>query len=255
MIVKDVRLQIALTLFLIVLLSLWKFFSLHLLFILISLLIISQLVDFLFNFLLFKKKPFLSYSAVVSSLLIFLILDKSAPIWAFILAAILAISSKHIIRVGPKHIFNPAAFGAFLVSFFPRVPIAWWGVAWNPLLSLLIIIGSLILLKRLRRLYIVGGFLLVYLFYYILTTGSLLGLKALIDGTVILFSFIMLPEPQTTPILNYWQKIFGLFVGFVLIAILKLSSGLPVDPLVLALLTSDLLSFIIIKSTAPKPTL
>ena len=260
MFVKDVRLQIALTLGAIAVISLIRFFSLTIFLSFIISLVGTLLIESLFLYFT-KKKIFLSYSAIITGLLIFLIW-QSDSLWTYLLAAVLAISSKYILKLGPKHIFNPAAFGLLTSSIITGTPVAWWGASWNILLILILYIGTLPVLKRLRRLYIVGGFLLFYFIFSILTTQNIQTIQFLIDGTVILFALIMLPEPQTSPISGHWLKKFGVYVALIMIVLINVLKYLPninIDPLLLSLLIGDLLSVLLIKLqsrpiTIPPPT-
>lgn len=245
MFIRDTRLQIAFTLGVIAIFSLVRFFSFNILFTLIITLLIGQLVEALLSFIT-KKKFFLSYSALVSAFLVFLLLDYHLPLWINILAITLAISSKYIIRFKNRHIFNPAAFGLIITSILTKQQISWWGTSWNPLLAVILYIGALPVLRRLRRLYIVAGFLLVYFLFSFIVNRNLQTIQFLLDGTLMLFTLIMLPEPQTSPVMGYWQKIFGVFVGFIMILIVKFLSNLNTDPLLLSLLLADLLSFLLI---------
>src|SRR3989338_5663899 len=107
MFVKDVRLQIALTLGAIAVISLIRFFSLTILLSFIISLVGTLLIESLFLFW------------------------QSDSLWTYLLAAVLAISSKYILKLGPKHIFNPAAFGLLTSSIITGTPVAWWGASWN----------------------------------------------------------------------------------------------------------------------------
>lgn len=258
MFVKDVRLQIALTLLIISILSLFHFFSFSLLLTLIFLILSGQFIDIALTYLT-QKKLFLSYSALVTASLVFLIIDKNSPLWLPLLTLFIAIASKHLLKIGPGHIFNPAAFGILSVSIIIQTPPSWWGTSWSGLLPLIIILGSFPVLLRLRRLYMVFGFLIIYILYSFVTTLHL-NFLFFLDGTIILFAFIMLPEPQTSPFMRNWRYIFGFFVGLLAIPIAKLSSIYPtLDFLIASLLSADLLSFILnnfllIKKTTPLPT-
>lgn len=242
MFVKDVRREIALTLFVISLLSIWRFFSLPIIISFLSTLLTAQLVENIFNYL-YKKKFFLSYSAIVTSLLIFLIVDKNSPAWVLISAVVVGVSSKFILKIGQKHVFNPAALGILVISLLFKTSPSWWGSSWSLLPVLIIYLGSLPVLKRLRRLYIIGGFMIIYFLFTFLSTRNIQSLKFLIDGTVVLFAMVMLPEPQTSPVAGHFLKTFGVFVGILMIILVKLLSSLNLDFLISALLIGDLLSF------------
>ncbi len=247
MFVKDIRLQIALTLGVIALLSIVRFFSFHVLLTFLVSLVGTQIIELFFLYIT-KRKIFLSYSAIITGLLIFLIW-QSDSLWTYGLAAVLAISSKYIIKFRSKHIFNPAAFGLLTTSLITSTPASWWGTSWNSLLIIILYIGVLPVLKRLRRLYIIASFLLMYFLIAFIITKSLPTIQLLLDGTIMLFALIMLPEPQTSPITGIWQKSFGLLVGaaiFIPTFIFRSLVNLPPDSFLFGLLFADLLSFIFI---------
>ena len=248
MFVKDVRLQIALTLVAIAVISFVRFLSLTTLSAFIISLFGTLLIESLFLYIT-KRKIFLSYSAIITGLLIFLIW-QSDSLWAYGLAAVLAISSKYILKLGPKHIFNPAAFGLLTTSLITGTPVSWWGTSWNPLLVILLYIGCLPVLKRLRRLYMVGGFLLFYFIFSFLTAQNIHTIQFLLDGTIMLFALVMLPEPQTSPIMGHWLKSFGVYIALLMVVIIHLLKFLPsfnIDPLLLSLLIGEVLSILLIK--------
>ncbi len=244
MIFKDTRLQIAATLGLVALISLIRFFSAYTFLTLIIIIISGQLIEALFTYLT-KRKYFFSYSALVTALLVFLLFATHLPLWIYIFALTLAISSKYTLKISQHHIFNPAALGIFVTSLITKQPVSWWGASWIWFLPLIIIFGSFSVLKRLRRLYIVGGFIIIYILFTFLSTSTI-NLSVLIDGTVILFSFIMLPEPLTSPIRGHWLKTFGIFIGLLMVIIVKILPAINIDPLLLAILSGDLLSFLFI---------
>lgn len=252
MFVRDVRLQIALTLGLISIISLVRFFSLESLLALIITILTGQLLEGFLSYLT-KKKYFFSYSALVSTLLVLLLFDQNLPLWIYLSAISIAITSKYILKFNNRHIFNPAALGIFLTSILAGQPVAWWGTSWHWLLVVALYIGAVPVLRRLRRLYIVGGFLLVYFLFALYATKSLQTIQLLWDGTTMLFALVMLPEPQTSPVVGHWIKTFGIFVGIIMIILIKILPTMNIDSLLLSLLTADLLSFILINlKSSPK---
>jgi enediyne biosynthesis protein E5 len=125
--------------------------------------------------------------------------------WIHPLAAFLAISSKFLIRIRGKHVFNPGNLGVILALLF--LPGAWvsagqWGhdVA---LAGWFIALGTIVVVKA-KRLDISWAFLGFYL--------GLIGLRVLWlgqrpavwyhqveNGSILLFAFFMISDPMTIP--------------------------------------------------------
>ena len=192
-----------------------------------------------------KKKWVLPYSAIVTGFLVGLILNPSFPIWQFILVATIAVTSKYIILPGKKHIFNPAAFGLITASVFFSGAITWWGVSWSPHIWIFVFFAVGFVLWRLHRLWLPVGFLLIY-WLFLASQGSL-SLTLISDPTVALFAFVMLPEPQTSPISGNFRYSFGILVAIVLVFISLLLSKIPLDPLLTSLLIADFAAFLLRK--------
>lgn len=120
-------------------------------------------------------------------------------------AAAAAMLSKYILVYGKRHIFNPAALGAFTVAvLFDYFP-AWW-IGTTFLVPLVFITGQLIL-KKMRRYWMVSVFMSIYLGYFAVNfflkdqAGDLLNIVwiGLTATPVLFFAYIMLTEPSTSP--------------------------------------------------------
>jgi Na+-translocating ferredoxin:NAD+ oxidoreductase RnfD subunit len=153
-----------------------------------------------------EKRLILSESPIISGLIIAYVLSLDQPWWMIVLAAVLAIISKHIIRFRGKHIFNPAAFGIFMVILLFGTTTQWRGTyIWYILMP-----PGLYFAYRLRKLEVLIG--------YVVTALFLFGIQALTQG-ICLFSafgylsyfyiFVMVVEPKTTPITPLGKIIFG----------------------------------------------
>lgn len=144
-------------------------------------------------------------SALITALGLCLLL-KANSVWVLGLASALAISSKFILRVNNKHIFNPANFGiivAILLSGEAWISPGQWGSA-TVLLFLIGVLGFIILLK-VGRLDISLTFLLVFFALEYCRTVLYLGwgwdvlLHKFTNGSFLLFTFFMITDPVTTP--------------------------------------------------------
>lgn len=236
----DSRDQVSLILILISLISLnlfsfnWQF-AVH---ILVSLITAAALDWF---FLMFVQKKFLfPRSGIVTGLLIGLILDPSTPVWLTLTTVAFAIISKTVITTTPqRHLFNPAAFGLILTQLIFSGPVSWWGVAANTWSIPILIVGLGLILFRLRLWLLPLQFLIIYAAYF----------RRFLDPTILLFTFVMLPEPQTLPLTFHWRRVFGFLTGITLILILPFTPRLNLDPLLLSLLIANFVGFLLTKFT------
>lgn len=189
-----------------------------------------------------KRKLYLPASSLVTGLLIGLILAPGEPLYVFVFASALAVFSKQVIRTREhQHILNPAAFGIVATSLLLNVPVAWWAVSWSPW-TILLAIGASYTLYKLKRLWLPITFLFTYSTYLGIFGGGRAVASFLLDGTVFLFAFIMLPEPITSPAQGKWKYGFGLLIALFASVFGRLTF-LP-DVFLPALLLGNLIGFL-----------
>jgi Na+-translocating ferredoxin:NAD+ oxidoreductase RnfD subunit len=159
----------------------------------------------------FKNKKFvITESSLISGLIIGYVLASDSPWWVFVFASAAAILSKHLLRTPRKHIFNPAAFGIFASILLFSSSTQWRGTySWY-----IIVPAGLYFVYKIRKLELLGG--------YAFASLTLFAGQALIQHVPLqniagyfnyFFIFIMLIEPQTTPIKPRGKVIFGIGVG------------------------------------------
>jgi hypothetical protein len=181
-------------------------------------------LDFLFTFL-DSKIITLPLSGIISGLGLCLLLDAGTRLVPFFLAAILCIGSKYVVRYGGRHFYNPSTF-ALTIIIWSSLGTLTPGYQWGGGTTALWIVMSLgmMLLSRVRRLALVGSFLVLYLISAAIRV--LLGLESgslafgLMTGAPFqLFTFFMLTDPRTTPKPARLQMVFAaavIFVDFIL---------------------------------------
>ncbi len=144
-------------------------------------------------------------SALVSTLSIGLML-RADESWVFLLAGVLSIASKWLIRYRGKHVFNPTNFGiliSILLSGCAWVSPGQWGS--DTLWLLFTGMAGLLVLLRAGRLDTGITFLAVYLLgslaFQVLWRNWPLDFwyHQLSSGTLLLFSFFMITDPKATP--------------------------------------------------------
>jgi len=156
--------------------------------------------------ILFLKLPIHSLRSALITSLGLCLLFKAGEIPYFILAGVLAIGSKFLIRHKNKHIFNPANFGVMvplLISDKTWISPGQWGSD----LALLFFFGAagLMILLRISRLETGLTFLLTYfcisIGYDLLYLGWDLDfvLHKMTNGALLLFAFFMITDPMTIP--------------------------------------------------------
>lgn len=242
LLIKDPRVQLSATLLLIFISSLFFYQTFNYLKILITA-VGSTVVFDLLLLKLRKVEFFPPYAAITTGLIISSIFSPTLPLYQVLISAFLAMFSKNFIR-GPfklllikganRHVFNPAGFGVLASSLIFSHSVSWWAVSFQPINSIffLILLSPLLVsMLRLKRFMIAIPFLVIY---FVLNRNTLL------DPTVLFFSLVMLPEPQTTPNRKNIQLLFGIFVA--VFAIIS-SKVLPTDPLIFALLTGNLIFY------------
>ena len=246
---NDNRLKVALTLFLIWTLAVW-----HLpagrqvsgfLYPIIAIATVT-IVDLSITFVR-DHKFYLPSASLVTGFLIGLIIAPTEKVWIIVAASLAASLSKQLIKAQVRqHIFNPAAFGIIFVSLVFGVEVAWWGVGASKWIPVILIPLMLRILWKMRRISLPISFLAVYFLYFILVSKSAeAAFVSLLDGSVLLFALVMLPEPITSPVKGQFKWLFGTLVAIFAIGLTQL--GILNEVFLPALLISNLVSFILSK--------
>ena len=133
------------------------------------------------------------------------ILVRSPAFWPYAVCSIISITSKYVLRVKGRHIWNPSNFGISVLLFLAADTVASLSIQWgNYLLPMLVIwvLGSVII-WRLRRFHItaiyVASFLIFAILRSYLTASPWQSEVAPITGPMYqLFIFFMITDPKTT---------------------------------------------------------
>ena len=170
---------------------------------------VALLVSVVLTQLAFTHYTTKRYSSIKSALITGLglcLLLKTGSIHTAVLAAVIAISSKFIIRIKNKHIFNPANIGiiaAILLTNDAWVSPGQWGS--SVLLWFLVGAAGLMMILKVGRMdttltFIItfGGLLFARQVVYLGWEPSV-WLHQMSNGTLLLFTFFMITDPMTTP--------------------------------------------------------
>jgi len=161
-------------------------------------------------------------SVYITALILALIIDPAAPTDAAKIAflawaAVWAMASKYILAAYKKHIFNPAAFAVALTAFTIGQSASWWAGGNLPMAAF-VIIGGILVTRKIQRFDLVYAFFAVALatvaFTRDLSNPVSTFEKALLHAPFFFFAFIMLTEPLTTPPTRLFRILYGGLVGF-----------------------------------------
>jgi hypothetical protein len=132
------------------------------------------------------------------------ILVKSNALWPFVLCALISITSKYVLRVGGRHLWNPSNFGVTIMLLLAADHVASLSVeSGNEFLPLVLVwaLGSLIL-YRLGRLHIPLTFLAAFIplcfLRYAVSGNGWAEFGPLTWPMFQLYIFFMLTDPKTT---------------------------------------------------------
>lgn len=150
------------------------------------------------------------------------ILVRSPFLWAFALASLISIASKHVLRLGGRHVWNPSNFGICAVLLLAPETVSVLSIQWGNAIWPMVVIWALgfAIVWRVGRLHIsaayVASFLVFSLVRSALTGHPWLATAAPITGPMYqLFIFFMITDPKTTVRSKRGQVITVVAVAFV----------------------------------------
>jgi Na+-translocating ferredoxin:NAD+ oxidoreductase RnfD subunit len=133
------------------------------------------------------------------------ILLRSPAMWPYGLCSAISITSKYVLRVKGRHIWNPSNFGICAMLFLAGDTVASLSIQWGNNLWPMIVIWLLgsIIVWRLRRFHITATYVVAFIIFALLRS-SITGHPfqseiAPITGPMYqLFIFFMITDPKTT---------------------------------------------------------
>ena len=132
--------------------------------------------------------------------------------------AVLAMSSKYILAINHKHVFNPVAIALVLTAIFLNQTASWW--VGTLVMTPFVLIGGLLIVRKIKRKDLTISFFAIAIFttlYFSFINGvdvfKTLGM-ALSHSPILFFTFIMITEPLTTPPSRTLRILYGTLVGF-----------------------------------------
>ncbi|HEY5771423.1 MAG TPA: DUF2330 domain-containing protein [Chitinophagaceae bacterium] len=145
------------------------------------------------------------FSVLISAMSLCLLL-KTNDWYVSLLAALLTVASKYVLRFDKKHIFNPSAFG--IVATILLTKDAWlspgqWGS--NAVIFFGVVTFGTIVVTRVQKLDVSLAFLLTFIGLLYWRQVFVLGwpmdhfIHSFSTGSLLLFTFFMISDPRTSP--------------------------------------------------------
>ena len=156
------------------------------------------------------------------------ILVRSPAFWPYALCSAISITSKYVLRVRERHLWNPTNFGVVMMLLLAPDAVAGLSVQWgNNLLPMVFVwvFGSVIL-WMVDRLNITVTYVLSFLFFAVLrawiTGHTMISEVAPITGPMYqLFIFFMVTDPKTT-VRQKWAQSLVVFIIAAVEAVFRL---------------------------------
>ncbi|HVG31281.1 MAG TPA: hypothetical protein VM864_16340 [Pyrinomonadaceae bacterium] len=133
------------------------------------------------------------------------ILVRSPAFWPYALCSMISITSKYVLRVRGRHVWNPSNFGICVMLFLASETVASLSIQWGNYLLPLVVIWALgfVIVWRLRRFHITATYVVSFValsFLRSAVTGHPWEAEiAPITGPMYqLFIFFMITDPKTT---------------------------------------------------------
>jgi Na+-transporting NADH:ubiquinone oxidoreductase subunit NqrB len=160
-------------------------------------------------------------SAYISGISVGILL-RSPAFWPYALCAMIAITSKYVLRVKNRHIWNPSNFGICVVLFLAAESVTTLSIQWGNSLWAMIVIWSLgsVIIWRLKRFHICLTYVLSFLLFAILRAWMVgdpivSEISPITGPEYQLFIFFMITDPKTTVRSRNGQMIVAFLVAAV----------------------------------------
>lgn len=161
-------------------------------------------------------------SVYITALILVLISPVAFPrnLAALIVVCIFAMGSKYFVTIEKRHIFNPAAAAVLGLSLISDHSATWW--VGTPSMMPFVLIGGLLLVRKIQREAMVWTFLLSYVFLVIGAaywhSGTLSAMVnafkiSMLQSALLFFAFVMFTEPLTSPATEKLRKWYSYVVA------------------------------------------
>lgn len=197
-------------------------------------------------------------SSYITGLILVLIFTPIADVAGLVVLAFIGLiagASKYVVILSGRHVFNPAAFAAVVVSLTGLSAASWW-VA-TPVLTPIVLAVVIVSLYQTKRFAVAGVFLaiavpIIMLQLYLFGTPFLEAAWLLLSWPLLFFAGIMLVEPLTLPP-RKWQMYIVAAVTGLLFAIPIKMGAFEMTP-ALALIAGNIVAVIFARRQAIRLT-
>src|SRR6185437_2276942 len=209
---------------------------------------------------LFKAAPN-TESVYITAFILTLIVPPALPtdvngLLFILIASVLAMASKYVLTIGKKHIFNPAAIALVITAYAFNDSASWW-VGGNIWLLPVVVIGGLLVVRKIQRFDLVLSFLAVAFATIILHSLPEspwdVVQKIVLHTPIFFLAFIMLTEPLTTPPTRRWRVAYGALAGLLYGPFVHVGPVYSTPELVLVI--TNIFSYVVSPKVALKLTL
>lgn len=180
----------------------------------------SILTELILGRIFTQKWPHLA-SAYISGISVGILL-RSPAYWPYILCAVIAITSKYVLRIKNRHIWNPSNFGICVMLFLAAQTVAPLSIQWGNNLWAMLVIWSLgsAIIWRLRRFHICVAYVASFLLFALLRAQIihqpwLSEISPITGPEYQLFIFFMITDPKTTVHSKLGQSLVAVAVAAV----------------------------------------
>jgi len=143
-------------------------------------------------------------SAYISGISVGILL-RSPAYWPYALCSLISITSKYVLRIKGRHIWNPSNFGVSAMLFLAPATVASLSIQWGNYLLPVVVIWVLgfVIVWRVRRLHITATYVLSFLAFAFLRSWILhepwqSEVSPITGPMYQLFIFFMITDPKTT---------------------------------------------------------
>lgn len=166
-----------------------------------------------------ERRVYFPISAAITSFGLLLLCD-SAYAWVYAFLGFASVASKHLIRCGRRHVFNPSNFGLCLaLVLIPEsmtVASGRWGG--NPWGMLGVAALGCVVCARARRLNVAAAYAAAYALGAVVLHSAAglplaMTLAPMTGATFAVFTFFMITDPQTSPPGTLPGALFGAAIG------------------------------------------
>jgi len=175
--------------------------------------------------------------AMITGLLVADVLSHTTPLYIVAATTAVALLSKHVLKVGRKPVFNPAALGLLVAIFVFNTDQSWWGsLALLPTWMILIVmVAGVWIAIRVNKFPQVAAFLGTYFVLLLAMALTHVGLptntpadalRVPFVNTALFLAFFMLTDPPTSPSGYGHQVVFGMLAALVGTAVFAAVGGL-----------------------------